>query len=456
MPKPKIEYIVSLGDSLSDPGAMDHRKLLDVIPMDGLSGLKGKSPKGAFTNGYTWTTDFGNDLAEEEIIKHLKRSGASAIDIADGIIDHDPKEEKPLHDDFNLDGYKRLDLQGQDLLRYYDEGGATSYDYSERPIANLKLLATEKIVSNLAAKRRLLLADDKARGITAQHKQRTLVTEWSGANDLLTVNLKPNKEEAQKAVKARLENVEKLIAAGYCHFALFNLPDLSLTPQFQLGSAEDRDNAHEVCTYFNQLLAEGIMKLSEQYKEACSINLFDVNQIFTDAYNHPQAYGLDPAKKHTPYITSPDFKLNSDRTSPAPGYMFWDEKHPTAHVHKILAEKFYAEYSKKYHFTAPHESLLTQFKENYGQRWSDDMNGWFGFFRHSNLADYKSPDLTLTDILNHALNNKGKRTRDVITKLGWINAQGELISKNPQLVHAWQELNAHKESINDDVSCLFD
>ncbi|STX48077.1 thermolabile hemolysin [Legionella hackeliae] len=257
-----IEHLVTFGDSLSDPGFMDHKKLGGVIPMDGLSGLKGKSPDGAFTNGYVWDTDLGTDLVEESIIDRRKHHGESATEIADDIIEHDPGIEKELKD-LQFENYKRLTLQGQDFLRYYDEGGLTSYDYTGRLTANIKLLATEHIVSNLKAKRELFLADDKARVISPEHKKRTLITEWSGANDLITANSAPTKEEAKKAVMARIENVEELIKAGYSHFALFNLPDLSLTPQFVKLGGEKQTSAHEVCEYFNNLLKEKVEELAK-------------------------------------------------------------------------------------------------------------------------------------------------------------------------------------------------
>ncbi|KTD13410.1 SGNH/GDSL hydrolase family protein [Legionella jamestowniensis] len=444
MPEPIIEHIISIGDSLSDPGEMDHKKLGGIIPMDGLSGLKGKSPKGAFTNGYVWDTAFGADYVEESIIRKLKRKGEDSTEIADNVIVHDPSIENSLHN-LDLDDYRRINFEGRDFIRYYDEGGLTSYDYSGRITTNIKLLATEHIISNLDEKRRLLLADDKARTVSAQHKKKTLVTEWSGANDLITANSRPTEEAAEKAVLARINNVEELIKNGYYHFALFNLPDLSLTPHFYRLGEKEQANARKVCNYFNQLLQQKVKELADKYPD-CTINIFDINKIFTDAYCNPQKYHLDPAKIHSPYIESDDFKINPDKTSPAPGYMFWDDKHPTTHVHKILAEKFYDEFSEKYHFSAPHESLLTQFRENYGQRWEDDMNGWFGFFRHSNIT-YTSKNLTLEAILKHALQDDGKRTREVITQLGWINEKGKLLSKNPSLIKAMEKLHGKENEV---------
>ncbi|MDI9817645.1 MULTISPECIES: SGNH/GDSL hydrolase family protein [unclassified Legionella] len=432
----RIEHIITMGDSLSDRGTMDHRKLFGLIPMDGLSGLKGKSPKGRFTNGYVWDDNFSNEVADEAIIRELKRHGKTATDIADDVITSAPEVEGLLYNNFDLGNNRHVNFKGQDFVRNYNEGGLTAYDYSQRVIPNPKLLAEEEILSTLDKKRQLLLEDDNARIISEEHKKRTLIVEWSGANDLITVNSKPTNEEAEKAVQARLRNVEELIKSGYRHFALFNLPDLSLTPRFQRQGKEEQNNAHKVAMYFNQQLQKGIEQLSATYRD-CAIDVFDINAIFTEAYNHPEKFQLDPAKKHIPYTESNDFNIKANGTSPADGYLFWDDVHPSADMHAILGQKFYDKYSQKYHFVAPHESLLAIFRETYGQKLRDDKQGKLGWFRYSNIS-YATADLET--ILRHALSGSGQRTRQVITELGWINKDGELISKNPALQEAMKQI----------------
>ena len=176
-----------MGDSLSDRGTMGGRKLLYFIPMAGLSGL-GKSPKKRFTNGYNWADELAAFVSEDGIITKLERRGQRSDDIADDIIDHDPRVEKPLQTYFNLDDDRFVNYRGQDYIRSYDEGGLTAYDYSTRITFNLKLLAEDQILATLDEKRHLMLGDDKARGISAEHKKKTMVIEWSGANDLVTIN----------------------------------------------------------------------------------------------------------------------------------------------------------------------------------------------------------------------------------------------------------------------------
>ena len=52
----KITQLIIMGDSLSDRGTLNQRKLFGLIPMSYLSGLSSKSPRGRFTNGFLWGT----------------------------------------------------------------------------------------------------------------------------------------------------------------------------------------------------------------------------------------------------------------------------------------------------------------------------------------------------------------------------------------------------------------
>ncbi len=433
----KISHVIMMGDSLSDRGTLNKRKLFSLIPMAILSGLRKRSPEGRFTNGYTWADQFSAIISEELIIQEQKEKGKRSDDIADEVINKSPVIEKALKEDFSLNQDTYVNFKGQDFIRNYDEGGMTSYDYSSRFTVNLKLVAEQTILSTLDQKRRLLLEDDKARGITDEHKKQSLVIEWSGANDLVTVNSKPTVEEAEKAVSARIDNIEKLIAHGYENFVLFNLPNLALTPRFKKQSHKEQFNAELVSRYFNKKLQESMDRLQKKYPH-CNLTVFDVNNIFEDAYKRPQKHHLDPKKLTEPFVESEDFKKNEKH---APGYFFWDDLHPTATVHRILGDAFYEQYSKIYRFVQPHETLVQQFKENYGQKLENDLRGCFSFFKRSRIK-YLAKDLTVDKILKHALYGGGKRTKKVLIGMGWIDKKGNLSSKELRLIHAMEKIRS--------------
>lgn len=110
-----------------------------------------------------------------------------------------------------------------------------------------------------------------------------MIIEWSGANDLLTVNAEPTLIEADNAVNARIANLEILIQQGYRNFVLVNLPDLSLTPRFQAKTRKEQENATKCSEYFNDQLADKAKQLIEKYKDLnipLNLSIFDANTPF--------------------------------------------------------------------------------------------------------------------------------------------------------------------------------
>lgn len=92
----------------------------------------------------------------------------------------------------------------------------------------------------------------------------------------------------------------------------------------------------------------------------CVIEVFDINQIFTQIYENPNQYGFAQDKLTQPYKTSADFKMLLNGTSPAQGYMFWDDIHPSADTHAILGKEFYKKYSEQYQFTEPNSEEVEE------------------------------------------------------------------------------------------------
>lgn len=465
--KPIIEHFILMGDSLTDRGTLDHRKLFGLIPMAGLSGLKKKrSWFGSFTQQFTWANPVAAFIASEDIIenedderkrKHPSDPESPASrhsDMGDDVI------SGGVPRDYSLNNDKSIHLGGHNLLRSYAEGGATSENYSNRFTFNLKLFFTRKTVSNLSEKRRLLIEDDAASGITDDEKKKTLIVEWSGANDLITVNSKPTKEAVDNAINARIHNVKELIEQGYRHFSLFNLPDLSLTPRFQRKTKAERDNAKNVSVYFNEQLNRAVRNLLESdpdyARKGCSFSLFDVNSIFQEAHNHPEHFlsGID-VNTEQPYTDSDFFKEGKDQRPPSfesdsgpsameksgKAWFFWDDVHPMSKVHAILGNAFFKkECKKKYEIKAPdNESLVQMFRGYYGIELLNDKRGWFSCFRRSGIK-YTDHNLTLEKIFQHALKEGGHRSRKVIIELGWINEDGtitETASKNQEIKNAY-------------------
>lgn len=481
--KPDVSRVVSMGDSLSDRDTLAKRYLFGVISLGWLTGLNAHSPLGRFTNGLVWTDYFSSMLAEDFLIHKESDKDASAhqtvdfdaadeaddiltgdhknhripkdklepSEIGDAILDLDPRIKGLLAHNYFLNDDRAIRYEGQEFVRTYDEGGLTAHDYSWSLSASPTLLAIRRIVSHLSLKREQLLADDQKHEITMTQKARSLVMELSGANDLFEANARPSREAADLAVKARVRNAELLMKNGYRNFALFNLPDLSLTPYFQAKCKEDQENARTCSAYFNEKLKAEIESLRELYP-FCTFEVFDLSSKFTDIYDHPENYRIDPAKQKIPYITSKDFKIEANHTSPAPGYMFWDIVHPTTAVHDTLARWAYEEVSKKFKFSAPspltknepilfvsETALCAAFKKKYNIEREQQRHGYFAMFVSKTPELQK--EMTLKEILNRALYKNDQFVRHILIDLQWIDAAGKIKLNIPLLQGAKEALD---------------
>lgn len=459
--KPEFNEIVYMGDSLTDQGAANERMIGHVLPLRRISGLHGLSPLGRFTNGLTWSDNTSAKIANKLTIDELKKTHRmDSTDIADAVIDRNKKVADSVRKNYHLRDDQAVKYKGYEVTRNYAEGGLSSHSYKYVPTHSFGRLFSRLVLSTLGQMRARLLAHDKEHAITAEQKAKILVCEWSGENDFMTLNEKPSEYEAKRAIFDRIENASELIKNGYKHFVLFNLPDISLTPRYQAQSQAEQENAHHCIEFFNARLARKVAALQEANPD-CTIRIFDVNSLFNEVYNNPAKFGFDPKKRNQPYVSSPEFLINKDNTSPAPKHIFFDGVHPSAKMHALLAEYFDEKVLSQFTFTpptlrpAPQEpprkakhlsgvDLLEKFFEKYTHSVRADFDGWFGFFRKAylnlHLLDRRLPLPSLKIILAHAFHESGARTRAVIADLGWIDGHGQLKSNDPNLKQAMAEI----------------
>ncbi|VVC75603.1 hypothetical protein AQUSIP_08930 [Aquicella siphonis] len=219
--RPDISRIIIMGDSLSDRGTIYKKKLFGFIPMSLLAGLTGTAPGDSFTNGMPWSDHFIAALANEFTIKKFQNDKKwRSDDMADAIINNDIHVRRAIEYYFNLRDDKKVDYRDNEFVRCYTEGGLTSHSYKWVPSISIKRFFTRLILSTLREKRADLLAHDEehANVLPPKEKAKTLIIEWSGANDLITVNERPSMTEVNKAVAERIRNIETLVAHGYRHF----------------------------------------------------------------------------------------------------------------------------------------------------------------------------------------------------------------------------------------------
>lgn len=430
----KISRFIFMGDSLSDRGTLAKRYLLGFIPMDLFSGLRNRSPLGRFTNGLAWSDHIAATLMNKFIINDAHQKGLlDSCDIADAVINDDQRIRKLRKFSYFLDNDLYIKYKGRDFARNYSEGGLSAHDYGWLPSTNFTRFVERIILSNLDEMRAKLIAYDKENKISKAYKAETLIIEWSGGNDLITMNEHPSFSEVDKAIAARRNNIEQLVNMDYRHFILINLPDLSLTPRYQALDAKQRENAHRCSVYFNARLEKMVTDLRILHPW-CSFAIFDVDTIFTNVYDTPELYGFEKEKRNAPYVTSVDFILKPNGTSPASGYMFWDDIHPSADLQGLIGHYFYHEFNPVYNFSTPdpHSAPLTAINisdeelcASFMKKYKEKFNRSNQFFSAKRESEATLKKLNLMDILFYALKEPDSQIRQIVNELGWLDEKGE-------------------------------
>ena len=365
MAKRKITHRIILGDSLSDRGTLDKREILGFIPMSYLSGLSSKSPRGRFTNGFLWGDFMAATAVEQLEINRLRRrrklenTARANADIADEIIANAHNMRNRNENAFSLGKDGEVLYEGHRFTRFYCEGGLTAHDFSKEFTFNPGEEGARLIVATLKDKRKQLLNDDIKLEVSNTEKKETLIVEWSGANDLITVNDEPTRESVDKAIAARMDNLEKLIASGYENFVMMNMPDLSLAPRYQRKDENAQANAKDCSDYFNAQLLEKCALMKQKYPDTY-VDVFDVCGLLRKVHETPAQYGFDKDKLAIPFVETEEFKKaqtdpldKAKMISPSTGYMFWDDVHPTADMHAWLAVKFAKKYDSVFDYESP-------------------------------------------------------------------------------------------------------
>ena len=119
--------------------------------------------------------------------------------------------------------------------------------------------------------------------------------------------------------------VDQLHAAGAENFLVLNLPPLGNTPRYLSNSNQAAINA-EVVDFNNQLFA-GMTALENTYADL-SVQTVDTYGLFNQIVADPGSYGLDNVTDPAMTTTGAD----PDK------YLFWDDIHPTAAAHALLAQ----------------------------------------------------------------------------------------------------------------------
>jgi phospholipase/lecithinase/hemolysin len=284
----EFDRIVVFGDSLSDPGnvfvATGQYSVRPFAPIPSAPYLIGGMH---FTNGPTWVEDLSRDLDSA--------SGAGPA------------------------------LRAPRIYTNYAFGGARA-----RPGAPS---ASPDLGSQVA----MYLGNSGGVG-----DAQALHVIWFGANDVrdaieaLAVDMTGATSVGivQSAIGAIRDNFVALWSAGARTFLVPNVPNLALTPAVAAQPAQVRAAAAQLSAAYNGGLAQLLTGLEAQLPGTRIVRL-DIFAALNDIVAAPGTYGLvnttEPCLRFGVVV---DPFCREPRT-----YLFWDAIHPTATVHRILAER---------------------------------------------------------------------------------------------------------------------
>ena len=165
----------------------------------------------------------------------------------------------------------------------------------------------------------------------------TLFTIWIGANDL----------DAGKSYTDTINSLKNglqiLINNGAKNILVNTLPDLSLTPEFHMGSG-DITKMHNNVLNCNAQISDIVLQYQQLYPDT-RIMLFDVFSNFNEMLNNPDKFGFSNVTNSCLSINKVSNLNFIDKLKPranctdASKFVFWDLLHPTTHVHKIIADE---------------------------------------------------------------------------------------------------------------------
>ena len=152
---------------------------------------------------------------------------------------------------------------------------------------------------------------------------------WAGANDLFNL---PSDPEAipsflANSVQNVVSTISTLASVGADSFLVPNLPNLGLTPRsLQAGVSEQ---ASFLSNLFNTSLADALDTLALDLD--IDVVLVDLFAATTEITQQPQDFGFtnvtDPLLGQLPSLADP-------------GFLWWDQQHPTTQAHSLLSEYF--------------------------------------------------------------------------------------------------------------------
>lgn len=162
---------------------------------------------------------------------------------------------------------------------------------------------------------------------------------YVGANDVVSIlGNNQGASEAAAAADRVTSQIDRLYDAGARQFLVPNLPLLGLIPRYS-GDSTAAAAANLVTGAFNTALSSALDGLETTRPGILEYRL-DVEGLFNQLVSDPAAFGLTNASAPAaPGLSIGDTSYDVSQIVPHPDqYLFWDDFHPTAAGHALLAQ----------------------------------------------------------------------------------------------------------------------
>ncbi len=162
-----------------------------------------------------------------------------------------------------------------------------------------------------------------------------LVVSWIGANDLLQ-GLEEGASTPGEFIaigtdtgQDQVANIQRLIGLGAKQILVPNMPNIGLTPRALANPGAPQAGAF-LSNVYNQTLAAGLRQLTGPDVNIIELDVASAINVIID---NPAAFGFTNVTDACILIPACAIGTPEDQAK----FVFWDDIHPTAEVHKLLA-----------------------------------------------------------------------------------------------------------------------
>jgi phospholipase/lecithinase/hemolysin len=272
-----IDAIYAFGDSLTDVG--------NIYTATGGSAPAAPYVNGQFTNGNVWVQDLASDLGLAPLEPSL--------------------------------------LGGKDFAYGTAESGVTAFNTSA---ANTDLVGATGQLAQFQA-------------TTATADPNALYTIWIGSNDLSDILTGQSPSQYGGDIGAVVGNtysaITTLAGMGAKNFLILTVTDLGKTPEVMADGPAASAGASFLSSSFDTALTSGIPGLAAA--DSVNISVLDTYALLDSIVADSASYGFSNVTQ--PCLTGEvDYAGGTPCANPGQ-YLFWDELHPTAAGHEIVADE---------------------------------------------------------------------------------------------------------------------